>query len=692
MILAYYGRWVPLEELRVRCGVSRDGSRADNILKAARQYGLEAQGFRSEIRGIFELSFPMIVFWEFNHFVVVEGIRDNTVYVNDPAEGPCKMTMQEFDKGFTGVCLTFKPGPQFRREGSMPSLTRGLLSRFRKAYSPMTFVILGTLVKVIPGLAIATFSKVFVDDVLIPRSSSMVVPLLIGLGLAAVLQAAITWMQQICLGRMEVKLSMVTSMHFFWHVATLPMTFFGQRFAGDIADRVQSNDKVVKMMTDELATNLAGMLTMVVYGAVMILYDAVLTLVALLMVALNLLALWLVSRRREHASRRTLRERGKIVGTSVNGVHMIETLKASGLENDFFERWSGMHANALSSQQELGILTNLLNVVPPLLSSLTTVAVLAVGGLRIVEGAITIGGLVAFQALAQRFASPVEGLIKFGADLQTIKADIARLDDVLNYAPGRHGVENLTRAVPEAIEPARGVVSLENVTFGHNEKEPPLIENFSLTIQPGQRVALVGSSGSGKSTLGLLICGLLKPWSGTVRIDDRVVTDIPASELAESLSYVDQEIMLFEATVRENVTLWNSSRSERDIIRALRDAVIHNEITHRPGKYEAPVAENGRNFSGGQRQRLEIARALVSNPAVLVLDEATAALDPLTELEIDSNLRRRGCTCVIVAHRLSTIRDADEIILLEGGRIVQRGHHDRLVQEDGPYRMLISAS
>ena len=690
MILAHYGRWAPLEELRVRCGVSRDGSKATGMLRAAREYGLVAHGFRRDPGRLFDLPFPMIVFWNFNHFIVLEGIRGKVVHVNDPSEGPRRISRQEFDEGFTGVCLAFAPGPGFRRGGAPPNVVRGLFSRLGHAHSPLCFVVLATLLLVVPGLAVATLAKVFVDDVLIPRADTLVLPLLVGLGAAALLQGALTWLQQDCLGRMEARLSLVTTSRFFRHVVTLPMAFFGQRFAGDVANRITSNDRVAALMSSELATNAVHVLPMAVYAAVMFCYDATLTAVAVAMATVNLLALRLVFRAREDGNRRLLKEQGKVAGASVNGMHMIESLKANGLEDEFFARWSGMHANALVAQQELGFFTNLLNVVPPLLSSFTTVAILGVGGLRILDGALTIGGLVAFQSLARSFAQPIEGFVTFAARLQSVKGDLARLDDVLHCAPDPRVVRGMEER-PAPAPPPRGALEIDDLTFGWNAREAPLIEGFSLSVGPGQRVALVGASGSGKSTLGKLACGLLEPWSGEVRIDGRPVADIAPGLLVETISWVDQEIVLFEGNVRDNVTLWNPLVEDRQVIQALHDAAVHDEIVSRPGTYDARVEENGRNFSGGQRQRLEIARALAPDPAILVLDEATAALDPTTEREIDERLRRRGCTCLIVAHRLSTIRDADLIVVLDRGRVVQQGVHERLIEEEGLYRTLVTS-
>ena len=453
-----------------------------------------------------------------------------------------------------------------------------------------------------------------------------------------------------------------------------------------------SNDRVARLISGGLAVNAVNLPSMVVYAAVMLSYDVALTAIALAMVAFNLLALRLASRARENANRRMLKEQGRVAGASINGIQMIETLKANGAEGDFFARWSGIHANALGAQQRLGLVTALANVVPPVLSLLTLVAILGFGGLRILDGAITIGGLIAFQSLMLSFSVPVRGLVQFGANLQMVKGDIDRLDDVLNYAPDERTLRGVEEREPEAAAPApSGFLDIDEVTFGYNAKEPPLLEDFTLSIRPGRRVALVGGSGSGKSTVAKLICGLLTPWSGSVRIDGQRLDDIPPARFAEVVSHVDQEITLFDASVRENVTLWDPTIEERDIVQALRDAAIHDVIASRPLKFDSPVEEGGRNFSGGQRQRLEIARALARNPAVLVLDEATAALDPVVELEIDDHLRRRGCTCLIVAHRLSTVRDADEIVVLDRGRIVQRGTHERLIAQDGAYRTLVAS-
>ncbi|BAI74520.1 ATP-binding cassette subfamily C (plasmid) [Azospirillum sp. B510] len=699
MLLAHHGRRVPLEVLRVACGVSRDGSKASNILRAARAYGLECKGFKRETKQLVELPTPMIVFWNFNHFLVVEGIdrKRNRVWLNDPASGPRRISVEEFDRGFTGVCLAFVKGPDFTPGGTKPALTGNLLRRLGGAEAALSFLVVSTLALVVPGLVVPAFSKVFIDSVLTQSLKGWLAPLAIGMALTAAARAILTYLQQMQLARLEVKLSLSSSSNFLWHVLRLPIEFFSQRHPGDIGNRVAANDRVAQLLSGQLATNLVGMVSIVFYAIVMASFDVALTVVGVALALLNLIVLRAVSRAREDGSQKLLKHQGQLAAASVGGIVMVETLKSSGTENDFFARWAGMQANYLNSQQQLSKWSTLLNAVPPLLESLSTAVILGLGGFRVMDGAMTIGGIVAFQSLLASFNQPIAGLVSLGGSLQTIKGDLSRLDDVLQYRTAERLKDTgaALGAMPGGAMPVQaklsGRIEIRDVVFGYNRMEPPLVNGVSLTIEPGQRVALVGGSGSGKSTLAKLVTGLYQPWSGQILFDDLALDEIAHQRFAQSVASVDQEIFLFGGSVTENVAMWDPTIRESDVAAALRDAEMLDIIDARPGRFSAMIEEGGANFSGGQRQRLEIARALAGDPSILVLDEATSALDGLVEKRIDDNVRRRGCTCLIVAHRLSTVRDCDEIIVLEGGQIVQRGTHEEMMDVDGPYRRLIQA-
>ncbi|MBW8879006.1 MAG: NHLP family bacteriocin export ABC transporter peptidase/permease/ATPase subunit [Acidobacteria bacterium] len=692
IVLAHYGRWVPLEELRVACGVSRDGSKASNMVKAARTYGLEAKGFKREPQSLRTVRPPMILHWNFNHFVVLEGIRKGRVHLNDPGTGPRTVTEEELDQAFTGVVLTFQPGPDFAKRGDPPRLIPALKSRLTGTRAALVFVLLAGLALAIPGLVVPVFSKVFLDSVLLEGRHEWLPPLLLAMGCAAVLLGALTWLQQSYLLRLETRMAVGGSSRFLWHVLRLPSEFFTQRFAGDISSRVAINDRVAQLLSRDLATNALGALMIAFFAVLLFQYDAVLTLVGIAVVSLNVAALKYVSRRRVDGNRRLAQDQGKLLGTAIGGLQTIETLKATGGESDFFARWAGFQAKVVNGRQELERYTQMLDAVPALLSALNSALILGIGGVRVMNGGLSVGGLVAYQLLMAAFIAPVTRLVSLGGKLQTVEGDMNRLDDVLRYRidPGASG--GLDDEMPAEGVPVKlaGSLELRQVSFGYNRLDPPLIEGLTLTLKPGSRVALVGGSGSGKSTLARLVTGLYQPWEGEILLDGQPRAAIPPAVLAGSLATVDQNVFLFEGTVRENLTLWDSTVPLPEVVAAARDACIHEDVAARPGGYDSPVEEGGANWSGGQRQRLEIARALVGRPSLLVLDEATSALDPTTESRIDESLRRRGCTCLLIAHRLSTIRDADEILVLDHGKVVQRGTHDELKAVEGPYSRLIS--
>lgn len=691
IVMGYHRKFVPLEELRQVCGVSRDGSKASNVVKAARTYGFEARGYRYEPSEVLALRQPVIVFWNFNHFLVVEGVSKAGVHLNDPATGPRTVSPEEFDQGFTGVALQITPGPDFKPEGQPDSILSGLRKRLPLREPALLYLVIAGLLLVLPGLVLPVFAKVFIDEYLIGRMDSWIKPLLVGMAVTMVLQGVLTWLQRYYLARFHAKLAMATSSQFLWHVLRLPVVFYAQRSAGDISGRVGINNRVAELMTGELATTLLNLVVLVFYAALMLSYDVLLTLVGVGVAAINIVVLQRMARQRKDVNQKLANDHGKLLGTSMNGLQMIETLKASGTESDFFAKWAGHHAKVVNGMQAAGGQGVLRVGVPLLLSTLNNVLILSLGGLRVMEGALTMGALVAFQSLMASFLQPVNLLVALGASIQEMEGDMKRLDDVLKYAPESDGTQTGEAASGVAVDRLQGAVELRNISFGYSKLEPPLLENFNLTLRPGARVALVGASGCGKSTVSRLVMGLYEPWSGEILFDGRPRHQWPRATLVNSLSMVSQEIALFEGGVRDNLSLWDDTLPEAELIRAAQDACIHDVLVTRPGGYESPVLEGGVNFSGGQRQRLEIARALAINPRILVLDEATSALDPLTEQQIDDNLRRRGCTCLIVAHRLSTIRDCDEIIVLDRGRVVQRGTHEDMRAVPGPYAELMQA-
>jgi len=688
-ILEYHGTFVPLSQLREECGVSRDGSKASNVLKAARQYGFEARGFRKEPHELRELTLPAIVHWNFNHFLVVEGFSKSRVYLNDPASGPTVVSTEEFEHSFTGVVLTFQTTPEFRRKGRRPSILRRLLRLMKGSRRGLAFIVLSGSGLVLPGLIAPVFSMVFVDEILVGGKGYWLPMLLLGMVATAAIRALLTALQRNYLLRLLMKLGISMSSEFMWHALRLPVGFYFSRSPGDLANRVNANHVVASTIAGRLAGVALDLLLVVFYGTFMVYLDARLSLIGMVTIGLHLTLLRATDRAGTDLSRQVSQHAGRLAGVTAGGLQMIETIKASGSETEFFAQWAGHQAKLVNAQQTAARRDQVVLMATQVLSRINSLLVLGFGALRIMDGHLSVGALVAFQSLMINFLQPVERLARSGSVIQQLRGDMERLDDVLEHKRDPNVDGKSTNATQ--VRRLSGSLALSGVTFGYLPFSPPLVSDLDLYIAPGQRVALVGGTGNGKSTIAKLVSGLYEPWSGVVLLDGEPRTSWPRASLIASVAMVDQDIALFEGTVRDNITLWDETISEIDVVQAAKDACIHDDIAQLQGGYDARVTEGGFNFSGGQRQRLEIARALVRQPALMVLDEATSALDPETERQVDDNLRRRGCSCLIVAHRLSTIRDADEIIVLEEGQVVQRGSHERLMAQAGTYRKLIGA-
>ena len=695
MILAYYGRWEPLEKVREKCGVSRDGSKASNILRAARGYGLAASGAAGDAEALRESgAFPCIIFWNFNHFVVLDGFKGKYAYLNDPARGQVRVPMEEFEESFTGVVLLFEKTEAFEEGGSKPDTIRYAKERLRGMGAAIAFVMLTAAITSLAGISNTSMSQVFMDRILSGDNPEWLVPLMVCMLLLAAVTGVVSILNAIYLVRIRGKIAVVSSSRFMRHLLHLPMGFYSQRMVGDLQQRQSSNESVAFALIGQIAPVIVNVVMVVLYLVVMLRYSLLLTAVGVTTAVANVLISRYISRKRVNISRAATANAGKKYSAAVSGIEMIETIKAAGAENSYFERWAGYQATTNRELVRTKNLNEYLGALPAALSSLANIAVLAIGIWLIVLGEFTPGMLLAFTGFLSSFMTPMNQLTSLGQSVQEMETQMERIEDVMNYeadVPEECEDPNEVGGLKEQFgrEKLRGKVDLEGVSFGYSPLEPPLIEGFDLHVEPGHWVALVGPSGCGKSTISKLVSGLYKPWGGEVRFDDMPMQEVPRPLLRGSLAVVDQDIVVFDDTVSDNVKLWDDSVEDFEVILACRDAGIHETIAGREGGYSSRVLPNGRNFSGGQLQRLEIARVLAKDPSIIILDEATSALDAKTEADVIRRIRDRGTTCIVVAHRLSTIRDCDEIIVLDEGKVVERGTHSELLAANGAYAELV---
>ena len=691
MILAYHGKWLPLEQVRSDCGVSRDGSKASSIAKAGRNYGLEVKAHRYGVDTLKEhVTYPAIIHWNFNHFVVLCGFTKNAAVINDPARGTVKVTMEEFDHSFTGVCIEFTPGDNFEKGGKPESVLRFLKDRLANTTESVIFVMITAALIAFVGLVTPVFSRIFTDQILPGHNMHWLAMLLVAMFFAAIFRMIVGLLNEIYLYRIKGKLAIVSNASFMCHMLHLPMNFYAQRMVGDLAGRQKLNDQIAETLIAKIAPVFIQIVLLVFYFIIMIRYSVLLTFVGCIAILLNLLASQIASRMRIETTRVRMRDESKVNSATMSGIDMIESIKSAGAENGFFERWAGFQASAnIQSVKQLKNDSFFLSI-PVLIQELSNAFILTLGVWLIMKGKFSIGMLVAFQSLLQQFMMPVENLLDIGQSIQETRTSMERVQDVMKYAPDNSYTKTVSEADVTEFEKLTGAIELRHVTFGYSKLEEPLLKDFNLIIHPGDKVAFVGPSGCGKSTIAKLISGLYEPWEGEILYDGKKINEIPRESFSGSLAIVDQEITLFEDSISENIKMWDKSITDYEVILASRDAQIYQDIMARPEGYEHKIDAGGRNFSGGQCQRFEIARVLAGDPTIVILDEATSALDSKTEYEVTKAIKNRGITTIVVAHRLSTIRDCNEIIVLEHGQIKERGTHDELYKLGGIYSRLIT--
>jgi len=690
MILGYFGYFLPLEALRLDCAVDREGTNAKILIDVGKKYGLDGKGIRIELDEIEKLSSPVIVFWEYNHFLVLEGVKKDKVFLNDPATGSRSMSREEFKRGFTGIVLKFTPASEFVKKGKPRSILKDVLLKLTSAKSSLILLFVTTFLLLLPGLALPAFIRFFVDQVIAAQIFSWYSQITLGLFFAFFYGAAVIMLQQFVSNRLESKLSIDFSSAFFKHVLKLPIAFYAARFSGEIVQRILANERVARSISTDFLKVFFDLSVIVVYGAIILSYSWIIGVIACLAAFINIaLFIWFQELRSNDYVKKQ-QEGGKWTTSTAFALQQIKTIKASGLEESVFNRFASGYAQNISIEQKLEEKDSLLSAVPVLLQGLVIAGLLLLGTLFVLEGKLTIGMLAALAILLLSFLSPINRLVNFGMKMQNLKTDINRLNDVLEYEVDPL-YKNINTNKSSEKEKLNGHLEFRNVTFGYNPIEPAIIEDLSFTIKPGHKVALVGPSGVGKSTIVKLALGLYRPWKGEILYDGRSIDDIPHDIFHRSISSVDQAIFLFSGSIRENLSLWDLSVTNQMLIEAAKDAKIHEEILSRKDGYDAKLYENGDNLSGGQRQQLEIARALLYRPSILILDEATSALDPQTEKEINDMIRQKGVSKLMITQRISSIQDCDEIIILEAGKVLERGIHQELKEANGLYQKLFTS-
>ena len=683
MILAYYGKWLPLEQVREACSVSRDGSSMKNILLAAKTYGLEPSAYKVSAEDLSGME-PAIIHWNFEHFVVFKGMRKGKAYLNDPGIGPVEIPMDEFRRSFTGVAMTFELTDHFQPSGHPTSIFSYIKHNLSGANEAFWLTFIFTLLLAVVTLTLPLLTRVFFDEILSGRNAQWATIFFCLMAALALFNFIVTLWQQRYSKRIAGQLALRGNINYLRHLLRLPMSFFAMRFVGDLQQRQRLNETITHSLVEVLAPQAINVTLLVLYLILMLSYNYVLTLIGVAAALVNLAVVHHYAGQRLNMVRSTQQSMGKYYSATVSCLENIESIKAAGAEEGFFQYWSGLWSRMFNKQREMHVQQSEMSLLPTLTSNLLTMAVLLVGAWYILQGDLSVGMLMAFQGFMTAFMAPVEKIVNAGQQLLEMRSQIERVDDVMKYPEDQH-------ADGEHSEEGKllGELELRDVTFGYNRTQPPLIDHFNLHLRAGESVAFVGSSGCGKSTLAKLISGLYKPWSGEILFDGRPIESISSDELTNSIAVVDQNIVLFDDTLSQNIRMWDQSIEDFAILMACSDAQVHSDIMNRPEGLATKVVRGGKNFSGGQCQRFEIATALAREPMILIMDEATSALDPTTEDLVMKHIREMGITQIVVAHRLSTIRDCDQIIVMEAGHVVQQGTHEQLIQQDGLYRQLM---
>jgi NHLM bacteriocin system ABC transporter peptidase/ATP-binding protein len=690
MLMAYYGKWVPLEEVRLACGVSRDGSNAKNLYLAAQHYGFNVKAMRMTLESLqTKGQFPCIIHWNMNHFVVLDGFRGKYAYLNDPARGTVKVTMEEFDSSFTGIVLIPTPTEDFSPEGKRRSTIDFARKRLIGASAAVVFVMLATVISYLFGIVNSVTSRIFLDRLLTGENPDWMSPFLYILIALAVIQVTVAWIQAVYSLKINGKMSVIGSTGYMWKVLHLPMEFFSQRMAGDIQSRLALNSTIAGTLVDTFAPLVLNSVMMVFYLVLMLRQSPMLTLIGISTLILNAVLSKVISDKRMNIARVQMRDAGLLEGTTVTGIEMIETIKASGAENGFFQKWAGHQAAVNTQTVEASKTQQSIGIIPAFLGTLANYIVLILGVWLTMQGKFTLGAVMMFQGFLSSFMEPAMTLVNAGQTIQEMRTQMERVEDVMEYPDDVSITSDVSDE--EDLNKLSGNIELKNITFGYSRLAEPLIKDFSLTMKTGDRIALVGASGCGKSTISKLISGMYQPWSGEILFDGKQRSAYPRDVVVGSIAVVDQDIILFEDSIENNIKMWDDTILDFEVILAARDAQIHDDIVQMPGGYKHKLISGGRNLSGGQRQRLEIARVLAQDPTIIILDEATSALDAKTEFEVVNAIKERGITCIVIAHRLSTVRDCDEIIVLDNGKVVERGRHEDLMRAGGAYSELVAS-